>query len=64
VSDSNTEQKRELECQRLASDLTQMSKETFNPDLKAHCLRMAGFWSNRLFSGLTEDTAPQNYLLH
>jgi hypothetical protein len=42
VSDSNDEQQRELECLRLASDLMQLSRETLNPDLKAHCLRMAG----------------------
>ena len=44
MSDSNDrhdDQKRELECLRLASDLTQIAKETLDPDLKAYCLRMA-----------------------
>jgi hypothetical protein len=41
VSDSVNQQKRELECLRLASDLRQLSRETRNPDFKAHCVRMA-----------------------
>jgi hypothetical protein len=50
MSDSNDrryDQKRELECLRLASDLRQMAKETLAPDLKAHCLRMAKHWSGQ-----------------
>jgi hypothetical protein len=49
MSDSNDrrdDQKRELECLRLASDLRQLAKETLDPDLKAHCLRMAKQWTN------------------
>jgi hypothetical protein len=42
MSNSENDRKRELECLRLASDLTQLATETLNPDLKAHCLRMAG----------------------
>jgi hypothetical protein len=42
MSDSESERKRELECLRLASDLTQLATETLNPELKAYCLRMAG----------------------
>jgi hypothetical protein len=56
VSNSNDEQKRALECLRLASDLMQLSRETLNPNLKAHCLRMAGVWT-------THDPA-QNHLVH
>ena len=37
----------DLECLRLASDLIQMAGETLNPDLKAHCLRMAGVWTDQ-----------------
>jgi hypothetical protein len=50
MSDSNDrrdDQKRELECLRLASDLRQLAKETLDPDLRAHCLRMAKQWSNQ-----------------
>jgi len=45
MSDSENDIKFELECLRLASDLMQLSNDTLNPDLKAHCLRMAKHWS-------------------
>ena len=45
MSDSENDSKRMLECLRLASDLKQLANETLNPDLKAHCLRMAKHWS-------------------
>jgi hypothetical protein len=64
VSDSNNEQKRALDCLRLASDLRQLSRETLNPNFKAHCLRMAGVWADQVVLGLTDDPAPLNYLLH
>ena len=46
MSDSENDSKRMLECLRLASDLTQLAKETLDPDLKVHCLRMAKQWSD------------------
>jgi hypothetical protein len=46
VPDSESE-KSELECLRLASDLMEMANQTLNPELKAHCLRMAGVWTDR-----------------
>jgi hypothetical protein len=46
MSASNDDRKRELECLRLASDLTQLASDTSNPQLKAHCLRMAKLWSD------------------
>jgi hypothetical protein len=64
VSDSNIEQKRELECLRLASDLRQLSKETLNPNLRAHCLRMAGIWTDQMVLGLTDEPAPPHELVH
>ena len=45
MSDSENDIKLELECLRLASDLKQLANDTLNPDLKAHCLRMAKQWS-------------------
>jgi hypothetical protein len=48
MSDSNDrrdDERRELECLRLASDLRQLAKDTLDPELKAHCLRMAKHWS-------------------
>jgi hypothetical protein len=64
VFDSNYEQKRELECLRLASDLMQLSRETVNPGLKAHCLRMAGAWTIQMVLGLSDDPAPPHELVH
>jgi hypothetical protein len=58
VSDSNSEQKFALECLRLASDLVQLSRETLNPNLKAHCLRMAGVWTDQAASKPPHDAAP------
>ena len=49
MSDSNDrrdDQKRELECLRLVSDLRQLAKETLSPDLRAHCIRMSKPWSH------------------
>jgi len=39
MSDSENDNKFELECLRLASDLKQLANDTLNPDLKAHCVR-------------------------
>jgi hypothetical protein len=64
VSDSNNEQKHELECLRLASDLMQLSRETLTPNLKAHCLRMAGVWTDQVAQGMTGDPARPNDLVH
>jgi hypothetical protein len=69
VFDSNYDRKRELECLRLASDLMQLAKDTLNPDLKAHCVRMAEAWSgeaekNPAEYARTENRRPQSLLLH
>ena len=45
MSDSENDNKHLIEC-RLASDLKQLANDTLNPDLKAHCLRMAKHWSD------------------
>jgi hypothetical protein len=47
VSDSEDELRRSLECLRLASDLTQMARDTLSPHLKEHFLRMAKVWTDR-----------------
>jgi hypothetical protein len=47
MPDSESDQRSELECLRLASDLMEMANQTLNPELKAHCLRMAGVWTDR-----------------
>jgi hypothetical protein len=48
MSDSENDRKLELEWLRLASDLQRLANETLNPDLKAHCLRMAKQWSGEV----------------
>jgi hypothetical protein len=47
VSEADNELKRVLECLRLASDFIQLSRETLDPDLQAHCVRMAKYWSDQ-----------------
>ena len=42
MSDFESDQKRDLECLRLAADLMQLAATELNPELKAHCLRLAG----------------------
>jgi len=58
MSDSNDrrdDRQRELECLRLASDLWQLAKETLDPELKAHCLRMAKQWSDEADEPAKDD---------
>ena len=45
MSGSENDSKLELECLRLASDLKQLANQTLNPDLKAHCIRIAKQWA-------------------
>jgi hypothetical protein len=53
MSDSESERRRQLECLRLASDLTQLATEAPDPDLKARFLRSARMWSE-----LVEQPSP------
>lgn len=53
LSDSEKDLKRELQCLRLASELTQMAAQTLNPDLKARFLRMARHWTAQTDHGTT-----------
>jgi len=64
MSDSNAEQKRALECLRLASDLMQLSRDTVNLNMKVHCLRMAGVWTDQAALRPTDDHAPPNHMVH
>jgi hypothetical protein len=41
MSDFERDQRLDLECLRLASDLIQLASAALNGDLKAHCLRVA-----------------------
>jgi hypothetical protein len=53
MSGSENDSKLELECLRLASDLKQLANQTLNPDLKAHCLRIAKQWAGKADERLT-----------
>lgn len=54
----------ELECLRVASDLTQMGNATSNPQLKAHFLQMAKFWDDRARRGWAEDASVRGATVH
>jgi hypothetical protein len=54
MPDSENDSELELEC--LASDLMQLAKETLDPDLKEHCLRMAKHWSGEMDEPAKDDT--------
>lgn len=45
MSNADEELKRDLECLRLASDFLQLSRDTLNPQLRAHFIRMADYWT-------------------
>jgi hypothetical protein len=67
MSDSNDrrdDHKRELECLRLVSDLTQLAKATLDPDLRAHCLRMAKHWSGEGDEPAKHDTGVDRGMVH
>jgi hypothetical protein len=48
MADSENDRRSELERLRLASDLRQLAKETSDPDLREHWLRMARQWSGEV----------------
>ena len=56
MSGSENDSKFELECLRLASDLRQLARETLDPALKEHCLRMAKQWSGEVNEPAKDDT--------
>ncbi|MGP9810378.1 hypothetical protein ACTZWT_02580 [Rhodopseudomonas sp. NSM] len=47
--------KRDLECARLANEFMQLSRGTLNPELKAHCIRMARYWTDQIEAGGPDD---------
>jgi hypothetical protein len=47
VSEADRELKLDLECLRLASDFMGLSRDALSPDLQAHCILMAKYWSER-----------------
>ena len=63
-NDRRDDYKRELECMRLASDLKQLASDTLNPDLKAHCLRMAKHWSDEADAPAKDNIRANKGLVH
>jgi hypothetical protein len=57
MSDSEYSQKLDLECMRLASDLTQLASNNVSPALRLHFLRMARAWTNLAEFGPDAHTA-------
>jgi hypothetical protein len=64
LSDSENQLKRELECLRVASDLTQLARDTLNSHLRAHCLRMAKIWSDQPVHGMIGNISIQGVTYH
>jgi hypothetical protein len=52
---SKDDNKFDLECLRLASDLRQLARATLDPDLREHCLRMA-----KQLSGAVDEPIEEN----
>ena len=52
---SKDDNKFDLECLRLASDLRQLAKVTLDPDLQEHCLRMAKQLSSAVDEPIEQD---------
>lgn len=63
MPDSENDKKFELERLRLASDLRQLAKDTLNPDLREHCLRMAKQWSGEMNEPAQDDTGGDKDLV-
>jgi hypothetical protein len=63
LSNSQDERKRELEYLRLASDLSQLARDTANPGLRLRCVRMARYWSDQA-GGLAEKFPMQSTVYH
>lgn len=51
MPDSEIDQKRDLECLRLASDLIELASMSLTPELKAHCLRLANVLTDQANQG-------------
>jgi hypothetical protein len=63
LSNFKNERKRELEYLRLASDLSQLARDTANPSLRVRCVRMAKYWSAQA-DGLAAKFPMQSTVYH
>lgn len=60
MSEADSELKRDLECLRLASDFMRMSRGALNPELQAHCIEMAKYWSEQADGSPNQDVPSPN----
>lgn len=60
MSESDNDLKRDLECMRLASDFMRLSQAALSPDLHAHCIAMAKYWSKQADGGPAPDLIDPN----
>ena len=56
MSEADNERRLGLECLRLAADFMQMSRDALNPELQAHCIRMANYWSEQADGDAAKNT--------
>jgi len=59
MPDSEYSRKHDLECLRLASDLTQLASSKVNPGLRSQFLRMAKVWTDLAESGSGVNSAKR-----
>jgi hypothetical protein len=64
MSEPDNDRKSDLECLRLATELIELATGTLNPALKAHCLRMAGVWTDRLRGESVGNGPPTGVSCH
>jgi hypothetical protein len=60
--DSENDRKLQLECLRLASDLTQLAKDSPDPEVRANALRMAKEWTDKAERGPPYDDTTREFL--
>jgi hypothetical protein len=60
MSNSEYSRKHDLECMRLASDLTQLASNNVIPALRSHFLRMAKIWTSLAEFGPDAHTATRH----
>jgi hypothetical protein len=60
VSEADSEHRHNLECLRLAYDFMQMSRDKLNPNLQAHCVRMASYWCEQASDGRAKSLVIQD----
>ena len=60
MSDTEYSRQHDLECMRLASDLTQLASNNVSPALRSYVLRMAKVWTRLAEFGPDAHTATRH----